>query len=121
MELKIHEVEEQKIAEVISQEQVLASEQEALDLMAEAAYYQARALILQADHLNPRFYDLSTQLAGDILGKFSLYHMQVAIIGDFEGYGSQSLQAFIAESNRGRQVFFVPDLQTALDRISGQG
>ena len=105
MELKIHEVGAQKIAEVISQEQILASEQQALDLMAEAAYYEARALILQAGQLDPRFYDLSTRLAGDILGKFSLYHMQVAIIGDFEGYGSESLRAFMAESNRGLRIY----------------
>ena len=55
--------------------------------------------------------------AGAILQKISNYSYQLAIIGDFSIYESESLQAFIRESNRTGQVIFVPDLETAIGRF----
>ncbi|NIW43418.1 MAG: DUF4180 domain-containing protein, partial [Gammaproteobacteria bacterium] len=39
-------------------------------------------------------------------------------IGDFTNYTSNSLQAFIRESNRGSLVFFEPDREAALEKIN---
>lgn len=119
MELNIVEAENQRIAEIISDDVVIKTTQDALNLMAEAGYYEARSLILRETNLSPAFFDLRTRVAGEILLKFSNYRVKLAVVGEFEKYHSQSLQAFIRESNRGNQVFFVPDRETAIAKIVG--
>jgi hypothetical protein len=119
MELKIIEVQQQRIAEVVAEGIVIHDAQDTLDLMASAGYYGARSIILAERNLDPAFFELQTGIAGEILQKFSNYHMKLAVVGKFEQYESKSLQAFIAESNRGRQIFFVPDREAAIDRITG--
>ena len=114
MNFTIQEINEHKIAVVDSPGLKINNEQEALDLMANAGYLGARAIILPAENLSSEFFDLKTGVAGDILQKFSNYRMKLAIIGSFQGYQSRSLAAFIRESNRGNLVFFVPDMDTAL-------
>jgi hypothetical protein len=119
MELKIFEINQQKIAEINSEEIVINDVQEALDLMADAGYYEARCIILSEMNLKPEFFELRTGMAGELLQKFSQYNVKLAIIGEFEKYQSKSLKAFIVESNRGNQIFFVPDRDTATARLSG--
>lgn len=92
---------------------VITTEQEALDLIAEAGELGARAIILPAENLSREFFDLRSGVAGNILNKFSTYRMQLAVIGDFGQYQSQSLAAMIREANRGNLIFFVSDLKTA--------
>ena len=105
MELKILEEKNQKIAEIKSDEIVIKTPQDALDVMADASYYEARSLILREKNLSPEFFDLRTRVAGEILQKFSNYMVKIAIIGEFEKYKSESLKAFIRESNKGKQNF----------------
>ena len=114
MDFTITEFNEYKVAVIDSPGLEIKNEQEALDLMANAGYQRATAIILPAENLSADFFDLKTGLAGDILQKFSNYRMKLAIIGSFEGYKSRSLAAFIRESNRGNLIFFVPDMDTAL-------
>jgi hypothetical protein len=110
----IKEINHQKVAVVEKAGGMIEKEQDALDLMAEAGNSGARAVILHAENLPAEFFDLKTRLAGDILQKFSNYRMKLAIVGSFEGYQSDSLAAFMRESNRGSLVFFVPDQETAI-------
>lgn len=117
MDFTLQEINNQKIAVINSPGQVIESEQDALDLMAEAGYRGAEAVILPAENLSSEFFDLKTGVAGSILQKFSNYHMKLAIIGTFESYQSRSLAAFIRESNRGNLVFFVPDIDSAIDHL----
>jgi len=119
MALKILNEKNKLIAEIISDEIVVNTPQDALDLMAEAGYYGARSLILLESHFAPEFFDLSTKIAGEILQKFSNYRVKIAIIGEFEKYNSKSLKAFIGESNKGNLIFFFPDRKTAVARITG--
>lgn len=118
MELKIIEKNHQRFAEVLSDDVVIHTTQDALDLIAEAGYYEADGIILRETHLCREFFDLRTQVAGEILLKFSNYRVKMAVIGEFEKYTSRSLQAFIRESNRGSEIFFVPDRETAIARMS---
>ena len=87
--------------------------QDALDLMASLG--GARKMILHAGDLHPDFFDLSTRLAGEILQKFSTYAVQLAIVGDFSPYRSDSFRAFRRESNRGGGVSFRPGVDEALE------
>lgn len=117
----IKEINHRKIAVVDANAGMIENAQDALDLMAETGYSGAMGLIISADNLPDEFFDLKTRLAGDILQKFSNYRMKLAITGSFDGYQSESLAAFIRESNRGNLVFFVPDQETAIKYLAPDG
>jgi hypothetical protein len=76
------------------------------------------AIILKKENIVEDFYNLSTGIAGEILQKFSNYHMKMAIIGDFENIKSKSLKDFIYESNKRKQIVFVKTLEEALKIFS---
>lgn len=118
MNIKIHSRNNDQIAEIEASGVVINTTQEALDIMAEASNLGAKGIIIFEYNLHEDFFNLRTGFAGDILQKFSQYLMKVAIIGSFEKYENKSLQAFIRESNRGNQVFFVGGIENALSRIS---
>ena len=104
--------------QVVSHEMVIQSEQDILDLMANSdPGARWKKIIVQQNQIARDFFDLSTGLAGAILQKISNYAYQLAIVGDFSIYESEALQAFIRESNRTGQVVFVPDLESAIDKL----
>ena len=46
--------------------------------------------------------------------------MKIAIVGDFSVYNSKSLKDFIFECNNGKDIFFLPDENQALERFGNQ-
>jgi hypothetical protein len=98
---------ELKIAEALSDTIIIRNLDDAIDLLGNCSYQGASRIILHERNLVPEFFDLKTQLAGEILQKFSNYRMQLAIVGDFSRYISKSLKDFIYESNQGRLIRFV--------------
>ena len=106
MHFKIHDLDNTKVAELISDEQIINSLDNALDVMGNASYLGAYAVLVKKEQITPEFFDLKTGVAGEILQKFSTYNMQLGIMGDFSKINSQSLRDFIYESNKmGRIVF----------------
>ena len=104
--------------EIVSEEVLINSEQDALDLMANIGYlYDSRKIIMYRKNLCDEYFLLSSGIAGSVMQKFSNYRVQAAIIGDFNDT-SKSLRAFIIECNRTRQVIFTADLNAALKEIS---
>lgn len=97
-------------------EPVMTDVQSALDLMATLKYEHdgCDAIIIPKEAVAEDFFQLRTRVAGEILQKFINYYMKLAIIGDFSGYTSKSLADFIWESNRGKDIFFVPTQSEAL-------
>jgi hypothetical protein len=77
----------------------------------------ASKIILHQENIAPEFFQLRTGLAGAFLQKFVTYQVPIAIVGDFKDVASDSLKAFIYESNRGRQVFFLESVEAALQRL----
>ena len=119
MNLKIFEHNNQKIAELTSDKVEINSLQDSLDLMASADYQGAHRVIIYEHNVHPDFFDLETKLAGDILQKYSTYSMKLAIVGEFEKYQSNALNAFIIECNRGNHIFFVEDAENAGRMLTG--
>lgn len=119
--MKITKVEERgvPIAVVSSSEVFITDVQSALDLIA-TVHYEADSdrIILNKSLLSESFFDLKTRLAGEILQKFINYRVKLAIVGDFSGYTSQSLKDFIYESNKGKDIFFLPSEQEAVEKLS---
>jgi hypothetical protein len=105
---------------IVKGDEILISDvQSALDLMATVRYEtDSDRMILHQSVIHESFFDLSTRLAGDILQKFINYQMKVAIVGDFTGYTSKSLRDFIYECNHGKDIFFFPTEQEAVEKLS---
>jgi len=108
----------QEIAEFTDDKFLITHVQDALDLLAEAGVNGCSRIIIHEKNFHPDFFDLKTRLAGDILQKFSNYHVKLAIIGYFPKYESKSMQDFIRESNKGNAVYFVDSLAAAIARLS---
>lgn len=107
------------IAIIQGDEAVITDTQSALDLLATLDYFDnCQRMALYKEAIIEDFFTLSTGLAGDVLQKFVNYEKKLAIIGDFSIYDSASLKAFIYESNRGNQIFFVANEQEAIEKLS---
>lgn len=113
-----HQINSHKAIEIVSDEVIINTEQDALDLMANIDYqYDSKRIILKENNLNTDFFDLKSGLAGAILQKFSNYRVQLAIIGEFSKYHSKSLQDFIYESNKQKRILFVENIEHALNNL----
>ena len=119
MELRILTGGDDPIVEVISPEIVVNTPQDALDLIVAAGEHGAQCIILREQHLNEDFFELRTGLAGEIAQKSVNYRVKLAVVGSFEKYQSKSLRAFMLECNRGNQLFFGPDVESAITKLSG--
>lgn len=105
------------VAAVRTEEILVQTPQDAMDLIASARYETGcEALILPKAALCEDFFRLSTGFAGEVLQKFVNYGMKLAIVGDFSSYTSKPLRDFIRESNRGDAVLFVHTEAEALEK-----
>lgn len=107
MEIKVHTENNKKIAEIISESIILSTVEDALDLIGNVYYQGFDKIIIHEKNIIPTFFDLKTRIAGEILQKFTQYGMPLTIVGDFSKFNSKSLNDFIFESNKGKQVNFV--------------
>jgi hypothetical protein len=91
----------------------------ATEVVGDAAWGQAELVAIPAVRLTDDFFELKTRLAGEITQKFVNYRLRLAIVGDIESRLSESvsLTAWVAESNRGRQLWFVPTLDALAERL----
>ncbi len=102
-----------EICEVTSKDVLISNTDDALDIMASAS---SDFIILHEYNFGKDFFDLSTKKLGDVLQKFSNYHVRLAIIGDFSKYKSESLKAFIYESNKQGDYLFVSSEEEVTSR-----
>jgi pyruvate/2-oxoacid:ferredoxin oxidoreductase alpha subunit len=89
----------------------IATPQDALDLIG-AAFDRADVVAIPVARLDDKFFSLRSGLAGEVMQKFVNYRTRLAIVGDISEHVSAStaLRDLVKESNRGRQVWFVADL-----------
>ncbi|WP_214226403.1 DUF4180 domain-containing protein [Pedobacter sp. B4-66] len=107
MNIEIHQVGDEKIAEVISDEILIKNAEDGLQIMIDLYYQDFDKIIIHENNITPDFFDLKTGIAGELLQKFSNYRLRLVIVGDFSKYDSNSLRDFIYESNKGRQINFL--------------
>jgi hypothetical protein len=103
---------------------VIADDREAVDLIVEAGRYGAGATwtVIPVSRLGDDFFELRTRKAGAIVQKFVSYQMKLAVIGDINERvaASESLAAWVRESNRGRDLWFVSDVDELRARLARQ-
>ena len=92
---------------------LITSDRDAVDLMASVAPDRADLILIPVSRLPAEFFTLSTRLAGDVVQKFVNYRQRVAFIGDISAHleASSALRDYVRETNRGRDVWFVTDLE----------
>ena len=103
-----------QIAEFHGEGFLLGNAGDARDLI--LASRGANWVALDESRVAPAFFDLRSGIAGDVLQKFVNYRMKLAILGDISRYTdqSESLKALVRESNRGRNVAFLPSLDALI-------
>ncbi|WP_052078105.1 DUF4180 domain-containing protein [Porphyromonas gulae] len=110
MKIKTHNIDNTKVAEIITDKIILRSTEDGLELLGNLYYQGFDKIIIHEKNITPDFFELKTKIAGDILQKFSQYQMSLIIIGDFSKYKSKSLNDLIFECNKGKQINFFKDL-----------
>ncbi|MCN9244315.1 DUF4180 domain-containing protein [Streptomyces sp. RY43-2] len=99
----------------------ICGERDATDLIGNAGYQGAAWVAVPADRFDEMFFQLRTRVAGDIVQKFVQYRMGLAVVGDISRHteASSALRDFVRECNRGRQTWFVADLDELHARLAG--
>ncbi len=116
--IELRGIKDTGIVEVISDDIIIHTAQDGLDLLGDAYYQGYDKMILHMKNITPSFFDLKSGLAGEILQKFSNYRVRLIIVGDFRQFESKSLSDFIRESNNGKLVNFLSSRDDAVQRLS---
>ncbi|MDQ6479437.1 DUF4180 domain-containing protein [Dyadobacter sp. LHD-138] len=120
MTVETHQINELRIAEVISDKLVIASTEDGLDLLGNLYYQGFDRIMINEKNITQDFFDLKTGIAGEILQKFSNYRMGLAIIGNFDSHPSKSFRDFVFESNKLGLINFVNSREEAISRFSSK-
>jgi hypothetical protein len=99
---------------------MLDSDTAVTNLIGEALENSAELVVVPIERFPSDFLQLRSRVAGNLLQKFVNYRLRLAIIGDLTEpmSRSQALQAFVAESNRGEQIWFLPSISELGEKLS---
>ena len=117
MKIETHAINNLKIAEIISDTILLRTIEDGIDLIGNISYQGFDKIIIHEKNITPDFFELKTKIAGDILQKFAQYQMPLTIVGEFSKFGSKSLNDFIYESNKGKQINFANNIEEAIQKL----
>jgi hypothetical protein len=71
-----------KVLECAAEGTQLRSDRDAVDLVGRAWQHNATLLVIPAGRLPDEFFQLKTRVAGEMIHRFTLYKLRVAIVGD---------------------------------------
>lgn len=119
MASQIHTVSSIRLLELDGYGPPLGSERDAVDLVGQAAENKAEMIALPSERLATSFFELKTRVAGEMIQKFSLYGVRLAIVGDVSAaiQSSSSFRDFVRESNRGEAIWFVANIEELKERL----
>uniref|UniRef100_A0AAU2K386 DUF4180 domain-containing protein n=1 Tax=Streptomyces sp. NBC_00049 TaxID=2903617 RepID=A0AAU2K386_9ACTN len=100
--------------------EAISCERDALDLIGDAGYQGAQWVVIPADRFDEAFFRLRTRVAGDVIQKFVQYRLGIVVLGDISRHteASSALQDFVRECNRGRQAWFLTDVEELRQRLN---
>ena len=98
---------------------LLATEQDAVDLIGEAYGPDADVIVVPVESFGAEFLDLRTGIAGIFFQKMQQYQRRLAVVGDISDAmaASRSLRDFVGETNRIGNHMFAPDRAALLARL----
>ncbi len=107
------------VAHIVANEILINDLQSAVDLMMSVEYETGtKNIAISKNLVTDEFFILSSGLAGEILQKFINYQFRIAIYGEYSKYTSKPLKDFIYESNNGHNIFFVDNIETAVEYLT---
>lgn len=116
----VKQTDNSEVAVIHSDNVIIKDVQSALDFIMGVKYETGCTdIAINKGAITDDFFVLSTCLAGEVLQKFINYGIRFAIYGDFSHYTSKPLKDFIYESNKGKNIFFQPNSDLAVDMLSG--
>ncbi|WP_256376532.1 DUF4180 domain-containing protein [Xenorhabdus sp. KK7.4] len=94
--------------------------QDVINIILSHEYRNIADFIINEACFHPDFFILKTEIAGEILQAFVNYRVKVAILGDMTKYTniSTSFRAFVVESHKNNQLFFVSEINDAIRYLS---
>lgn len=103
----------QKYIAILSAEKPIASEQDALDIIAVCMENEISRVLIHAAALADDFFDLSSRLAGNILLKLGNYRVKTVVVLDDGQKLTEKFEEFMAETNRGTSFAVFRDKEDA--------
>jgi hypothetical protein len=116
---KFYELHGMRSLECVPDGTKLRSDRDALDIIGKAFENRATLVVIPVECLDDEFFQLRTRIAGELIQKFVQYRRRLAIVGNISGFLAESsaLRAFVNESNRGKDVWFVVSLAELGQRL----
>jgi hypothetical protein len=93
---------------------IIKKAQDILNLLSFGGEHETNLFMLEEENFDAAFYELKSGMAGEIVQKFSNYHVRAVIVGSFESVRSKRFREFMAESNKGNQLRFMQEKDAAL-------
>jgi hypothetical protein len=117
---KFYELHGVRVLELIADSTKLQTYNDAVDLVGKTFENRATMIVIPVECLDDEFFRLKTRIAGELIQKFVQYRRHLVIVGDISRFLSESsaLRAFVAESNRGKEVWFLPSRAELDDRLA---
>jgi hypothetical protein len=99
----------------------IATETDALDVVGETYGTGAEVVAVPVTRLTPEFTRLASGVAGAVVQKFVNYRLRLVVVGDLDHLGASTgpVADWVREANRGRELWFVADLDELDERLSG--
>jgi hypothetical protein len=99
----------------------IADEASAMDVVGQAFGDAAEVVAVPVTRLTPDLVRLSSGVAGAVVQKFVNYRLRLVVVGPLEHHGPPSgpVADWVREANRGRELWFVADLDELDARLSG--
>jgi Domain of unknown function (DUF4180) len=97
----------------------LRHDSDAIEVIGEALHQSVELVGIPVERFGDDFFQLNTRIAGEIIQKFVMYKLRVAIVGDISRHveASLALRDFVYEANRGNQLWFVASLSELKARL----
>jgi len=117
---KFYELHGVRVLECVPDGTRLQTYNDAVDLVGKTFENRATLIVIPVECLGNEFFQLKTRIAGELIQKFVQYRRHLVIVGDISGFLAESsaLRAFVAESNRGKEVWFLASRDELNDRLA---
>jgi hypothetical protein len=100
----------------------LRGEADAVELVGHAFGEDASVVVVPVDKVDERFFTLATRVAGEVALKFQNYRIRLVVLGDLGPYlTSDSFRAFVHETNKGADLWFLAGRAELDERLRTAG
>jgi len=108
------------VLECAPEETRLRTYNDAVDIVGKSFENRATVVLIPVECLDDDFFRLRTRIAGELIQKFVQYRRRLVIVGDISRHLAESsaLRAFVTESNRGKEVWFLATREELGERLA---